>query len=152
MAKEKKREKKKKGFNISKLTLDEKKESEGIWKEFGEGLMLKIARFGNKAYSDFMDIKSRPHLKGIRKGNLTTAKIILRYRDEAISKFILVDWENMLDDVDGKEVEIKYSSEKALEYINKHEELNDFVIEVSQEYELFRLNDLEESSGNSPAA
>ena len=129
---------------LSKVKTDSKKEIEGIWEDYEEGIRLKIARMGNPLYDEEIYRLSKPVLKRSRE---IPADELERISKQAVAKYILVDWENIEDD-DGNE--IPYSSEKALEYFNDHD-LRGFyrdIILIANDRNRFRREFIEEAVKN----
>lgn len=127
-------------MKISSLAYDRVKEEDGVWIEWVEGVQLRIARWNNPKYLAY--IRKRTATSGIR------TRILDHVQDwiiEATAKFILKNWKNIQDDA-GEE--ILHSEEKSLEFLNKYPDLFEFVQEVAQDKESYRVNEQEESVGN----
>lgn len=125
---------------------DKEKEIEGIWMEdFGEGVRIKIARIGNPEYQKKITKFQKPHRKAMRRGTLpdSVADTIL---NRAVADTIVLDWEGIAED--GKLV--PYSFENCLRILNEYKDFRDQVIEAASEMETFKLEQDDESEGNSP--
>ncbi len=97
---------------LSKFAFNTDMANEGTWVDFGDGLKLKIARAGNKAYEKAME--SHPKLKAAiaSKGRIKLGDDVwLEAIRECQAKHILVDWEGLEDDNDKP---ITYSFEESL--------------------------------------
>lgn len=139
----KKEKKKKKGVRFSAFKTNEVLEDEGVWIDFGAGMQLKVARLGNQKCQDLVARLQRPHLKKMRKGNLSQVEIdeIMR---KAISECVLLGWENLLDEKDNP---IPYSTEKAFELLGTKDFMSE-VMGIAQDADNFRDEVQEDSLGN----
>ena len=119
----------------------------GVWVEHPLGYRFRVARMGNDSYRAAVEKLLKPHRDEIRRGVLSDAKIEELSR-EAVATHILTGWENIEDD-DGNA--IPYSPAKAAEVLFNPElvDLYDFVLNTARRAELYRLNEREESLGNS---
>jgi len=131
--------------DINTIKTDLKKEVEGVWTDFVEGIRLKIARARNSKYQEFLRDLVEPYRKDIREEKIEPkdfADILLRVR----AKTVLLDWENIEEN--GKT--ISYSFEKAVEYF-RNPELKDFynfVIGVSENADSYKKDLVKESEKN----
>lgn len=132
--------------DIGRVKTDTKKEVEGIWVDFAEGIRLLIARAGNYKYEQLLSSLTEPHLKKIRAGLYDQEKydkLVKRARSETI----LLDWENIEED--GQTV--PYSPQKALEWFLDPElkDFYNFVVMKSQDVDSYRKDVEGDSVGNS---
>lgn len=134
-------------FNINKLRTDRDAEKKGVWVEAGAGLRLLIARLGNPEYNKYLNTLLRPlraKLGGV--GEINPAdieEVTLR----AIAEHILLGWENLTDTVNGEEVPVPYSKQKALELL-QIPDFAEIVTGFSRKAELFRLEQVKSAEGN----
>jgi len=131
--------------DINSIKIDLKKEIEGIWVDFAEGIQLKIARVRNVKYIELLQNLIEPYRKNIREDKVKAedfADILLEVR----AKTILLDWKNIEEN--GKS--IPYSVEKAIEYF-KNPELKDFynfVVIVSENADQYKKDLIKDSEKN----
>ena len=138
------------GFSIKNWETDKKKEIDGTWIEYGEGVEFKLARLTNPKVRAYIE----KHNKGgggklgrraIQDGQIDTDLI-----KRAVSKFVLLDWKNITEpDPQGKEVEVPFSESKALEYLNKYDDFFEDILVIAQDINNFRNRVDADSVGNS---
>ena len=131
--------------DIESIKTDAKKEAEGVWVDFAEGIQLKIARARNPKYAELLRTLVDPVRKDIRNDKLSTddfADILLEVR----AKTVLLDWKN----IEEKGKVVPYSSAKAMEYF-KNPELKDFynfVVAISENSDQYKKGLIEDSAKN----
>jgi len=148
------------GINLSKsFGVDKSKVENGAWVDVGEdypdlkGLRLLIARNNNpKAQAAFLAAtKSRGRKIGGGRGDIDIEQVQDVY-PEIASKHILLGWEGVQEvDADENTVDLPYSQATAKRKLEELPEFMSMVIEYAGDFELFRAEFVEESSGNSPA-
>lgn len=122
------------------------KENEGVWTDdLGDGLKLKIARMKNPRFRKMYERMTKPYKRQIRLGTLpeeTEIDIICK----CISQTVLLDWQNL--SVDGKKQD--YNQDNAYKILKNPEigDFRDFVVDLANDIELFREEDLEDSEKN----
>lgn len=132
-------------MDIERIKTDIKKEEEGVWIDFAEGIRLKIARARNIKYMEYLRDLVEPVRGDIRHDKLEAesfAEILLKVR----AKTILLDWKNIEEA--GKPV--LYSVEKAEEYF-RNPELKDFykfVVAVSENADQYKKDLIEDAEKN----
>ena len=121
--------------SLSKFRLDEKKSVDGVWRDFGAGIKLKIARMHSPEFNKFYAKISEPYRNQIRARSLD-GDILADLMKQTIAKYVIRDWKGLEDD-DGKP--IKYTPEKALEIISDPANVifYDFVLDVSTSVNLY---------------
>ena len=125
------------------------KEIEGVWTDdLGGGLQLRIARLKNPNFRKLYQKLTKPYERQIRNRTLddATENAILA---KCLAKTVLLDWKNMK--VAGEI--IPYSYEAALKILSD-DTLGDFrdqVVDLANEVELFRAEQMEEAEKNLPA-
>ncbi len=125
------------------------KEIEGVWTDdLGGGLQLRIARLKNPNFRKLYQKLTKPYERQIRNRTLddATENAILA---KCLAKTVLLDWKNMK--VVGEV--IPYSYEAALKILSD-DTLGDFrdqVVDLANEVELFRAEQMEEAEKNLPA-
>lgn len=114
---------------------DKKKEVEGVWYDMGDGCRLRVARKGNRRYTEKYQQLDRER-SIVRRAQLETLgdeegeKVLA----ELIAHAILVDWEGVKDN--GKE--IPYSTEAAYEQLVKYPDFRVLVTELSEQQAMYR--------------
>lgn len=132
--------------SFSSLKIDPKKDTDGVWFDYHAGIRLRIARHDNPKFVEAMRLSLKPHKHAIDSGTMNE-ELAGRLTRQAVSKHILVGWENVTDD---KNEPVPYSPEKAFEYLadpNLRDFLND-VLAFSKQAEAFREDRLKEIEGN----
>ena len=134
-------------YNISRLKTDKQKELEGVWVPLNDGFRIKVARLGNHKYQDYLTKLTRPYQHQIR-----SKKLGSKERDrlifKALARYVILDWENLEEEVDGKLVPVPCSREKAEQLLTDFEEFYVTVVDISADAELFRAEEVEESVKN----
>lgn len=137
-----------KGFNINELKTDEDMSVEGVWCPF-EGLELKIAHMNNRNAKKLRRKLHKKNRHAVSKMDMDRLEAIGR---EVIAKTVLLDWKNMLESNEsGEEVEVKFSIDKAMEYL-KIDAFMDIVTSFASDAELFQHELDEEDEGNFEAS
>lgn len=137
-------DKEKKGFRLSNFKTNMKAEQEGVWVPYENGFRILIARFGNRRCEEYLLKKGKRFLRSVKSSVSSLKDSDRDFMREVVAETILLGWENLLDDND---VEIPYSKEEA----RKALEIEDFfkeVIELSQQRELYALEDKKAAEGN----
>lgn len=121
--------------SLSKFRLDEKKSVDGVWRTFGAGIEVKIARLHNPEFNKFYAKISEPYRKQIRAGILDV-DILADLMKQTIANCVIRGFKGLEDD-DGKP--IKYTPEKALEIISDPANVifYDFVLDASTSVNLY---------------
>ena len=132
------------------LSIDKKKENEGVWVRWHSGIEVKLARIDNAAYRAATLKISRKH-KTEFQNNVLTQVEQLNLVKKPVAQYILLDWKNVTDD-DGNP--ITYSPEEGLKVFNDPtlEDFYHFVITACQNRDLFMREELDEDLGNSEDA
>ena len=132
-------------MKLSKLATDGKLAVEGVWEDIGEGFEVLVARMNNPKYRAYMRKIVRTKTRSARRVG-TDIDQMIELQQEGAVRHLLLDWKGLEDDA-GKN--IPYTLEKARELFGTHPDLYDLIIEISSDAELFRLENQEETSGNS---
>jgi hypothetical protein len=130
--------------SIKSFKTDSGKEEQGVWINAGGDLRLKIARMGNPAYTAYIKKHSKALVSSARRGEVDLDEAT-RINKDAAARHILLGWENLTEDEEGKQP-IVYSVEKCRELLD----IKDFysmVMEYANDMTLFRA-DPEQSKGN----
>jgi hypothetical protein len=133
--------------NIESIKTDLNKEENGVWVTFVSGIELLIARARNPKYNELMRRLADPVINKIRDEDKFSSEDYAKLLMEVRAKTILLGWKN-IQDKNGND--IKYSSEKALEFF-KDPELKDFyafIVGVSESADHFKKLILKASEKN----
>ena len=134
-------------FDLQKeFATDEKSELEGIWEDVGEGAKVLVARVGNKHYTERFKRLGKGLQRQLDRGTLPEDKqaaILIAI----IADTILLDWSGFADE--GKSIE--YSKENARLMLKKYPDFRQFVWDIANDADLYRVKDREEDLGNSSA-
>lgn len=81
-------------FDLHKIATDTVKETDGVWREAGNGLRLKIARWNNPKYVRRINELQKPYRAQVQAGTLSEEKKA-EIAAQAMSETILLDWDGM---------------------------------------------------------
>jgi hypothetical protein len=132
-------------MKISAFKQDDKKVSEGVWVEAGEGLRLLIASFNSAAYAKEIKRIGKPYRTQIRSGRIAN-DVLVDLTKQAASRFVLLDWENLTED--DEVTEIPFTPEKALELFNDCPQFWQLVHDCANDAALFAIDEEEDGAGN----
>lgn len=134
-------------FDLEKeFATDEKSELEGIWENVGTGAKVLVARVGNKNYTERFKRLGKGLQRQLDRGTLpedNQAAILI----SIMADTILLDWEGFAD----KGEVIIYSKDKAKEVLKKYPDFRQFVWDIANDVELYRVKNREDDLGNSSA-
>lgn len=131
-------------MKISSLAVDKKKEEEGVWSDIGEGAKILVARSGNSKYQECLRLSIRPHQNRLRRNSLPD-DVLENLTINAMSRHILLDWSGILDDQNEP---ITHSIEMAKDLLTDYPEFREIVSSASSDFESYKLEQIEEISGN----
>ena len=134
-------------FDLQKeFATDEKSELEGIWEDVGEGAKVLVARVGNKEYTERFRHIGKGLQRQLDRGTLPEDKqaaILI----SIIADTILLDWSGFADE--GKL--LSYSKENAKLMLKKYPDFRQFVWDIANDAENYRVKNREDDLGNSSA-
>ena len=134
-------------FDLQKeFATDEKSELEGIWEDVGEGAKVLVARVGNKEYTERFRRLGKGLQRQLDRGTLPEDKqaaILI----SIIADTILLDWNGFADE--GKL--LPYSKESAKLMLKKYPDFRQFVWDIANDAENYRVKNREDDLGNSSA-
>ncbi len=134
-------------FDLQKeFATDEKSELEGIWEDVGEGAKVLVARVGNKQYTERFKRLGKGLQRQLDRGTMPEDKqaaILI----SILADTILLDWEGFADE--GKT--LPYSKENAKAMLKKYPDFRQFVWDIANDSENYRVKDREDDLGNSSA-
>lgn len=135
-------------MNIGSFETNQKKEQNGIWKDIGKNTRLLVARDQNPKYIALFRKKLAPYNSAIQIDTVSddeSKKILC----EVVAETILLDWDGLTEFVgegkDRKEVEVKYSKEKALEWLIKYPEFYNLVVSISRDVKNYKDSIIEDT-------
>lgn len=129
---------------LTALRADTKKEIDGVWFEYENGIEIKVCRWGNKNFQQYMRDAAKAR---IGKAKMTDEEI-MQLNKEACAHTILVDWRGLDDDITAQPQQ--YSSAAALEYLEDPElhDFYNFVIVCANDIAKFRKEQIEAQAKN----
>ncbi len=134
-------------FDLQKeFATDEKSELEGIWEDVGGGAKVLVARVGNKEYTERFRRIGKGLQRQLDRGTLPEDKqaaILI----SIIADTILLDWKGFADE--GKL--LPYSKEDAKTMLKKYPDFRQFVWDIANDAENYRVKNREDDLGNSSA-
>ena len=135
---------------ITEIMADMDKVEKGRWVDYAAGIKLLIANINNSEYRKARHRILKPYLRNARTRSISSDEV-LELLMPAVANYVLLGWKN-IEDEKGKA--IKYSTEKALEFLKNPAlaDLYSFVLETAGEIDFFRKEDFEDSVKNSVTA
>jgi hypothetical protein len=128
---------------------DSSKEENGAWVVVNEliGLRVKIRRMRADSVVKGHEkiIREETGDKGIRRAEDLTAEKALQITKRLLAEYVLIDWENLIDDASGDE--IPYSVETAMALMDIRD-FRDFVYQQAQDRDSFREEADKDAEGN----
>lgn len=134
----------KKNSLFNRFKMDEKKEEQGVWVNFGEGLKVKVRRFKSKASQDARKELEKPFTAELRRGPLDE-KIAEDLLLRQMAKAIIVDWEGVTDE-EGNELECTF--ETKLDVLKALPEFRDEIVSIAIDRDSFKAALDEEAEKN----
>lgn len=131
------------GFDLATLRTDKTKEVEGVWMEYASECRLKIARLRNSKMEEWLLVKQTIAVRRTK-----DPKRQLNVFRRAVAKFVLLDWEKLF----LADVAQTYSEDLAYKIFQDYPDFYETIIEMSQEIDAFKLDNMEDDAGNSPAS
>jgi hypothetical protein len=122
---------------------NKKAEIEGVWKDFGNGCFIKIARIGNPEYKKIFQKVTKAYQASARRGALSEDKAN-KLMIEVMSKAIILDWKEMYE---GSQ-KIEHSQEECVRILTEYPDLFEQINEIANEMESFKLEQDEELEKN----
>jgi hypothetical protein len=125
-----------------------KLETEGVWRDIGEGGEVKIARINNREHQKVMRQLMAPHRAAQRASKLPQA-LIEKIAIEGVAIAILKDWKGCTDE--GKPLGA-YTDKEGVRMLTKYPDFLDFVSAVATDMTNFQEEHEAEASKNSPSS
>ena len=123
---------------------DEKSELEGVWEEVSDGARVLVARVGNDRFTERYKRLGKGLQRQIDRNTLPKDKSQAIFIT-ILAETILLDWEGLA----VKGVPIEYSKDNAKEMLKRYPDFRQFVWDIANDAEIFRIRDREEDLGNS---
>lgn len=99
---------------------------------------MRLARMSNRKYQTYLAELLKPIRHKIQRG-LADPDEIREKENQAIARYVLLDWQNLQDtDENGQEVDVPYSEQKAFEYLQEVNDFRELVLAFSRDPEFFR--------------
>lgn len=134
------------------FSVDTRLASEGVVVYFDGGpadhehsTWVRIARLKNPGFREKFERLMKPHRARIQAGIELPEAVQIEIMCECMSTHVVLDWGGWLDD-DGNE--LPYSPEAAKQLLLRVEDFRDNVLTFSQQQELFRVQNVENVTGN----
>lgn len=124
-------------MNINEFAVNEKSEVDGIWKELGGGTALLIARANNTNYQNKLRELMAPYRGAVGVVKITDEEAT-KIMNEALTGTVLLNWRNLADTVDGKDVIVEYSDEAALDWLTRYKEFKKIVEMIAQDIDNYK--------------
>ena len=134
-------------FNLDSIKLENDKVSEGVWSEPEPGLRLKVRAIEYPPYKAYLAKLLKPQRGAMRRGGIPMEKLDEAGK-KAAAKFLIVDWEPFT--VGDKT--LSFSQQTAYALFNSHDEFYRIVQEIAEEQGNFKLEEFQDSAGNSQAS
>ena len=91
-------------MSLAKYRIDPVKETDGVWHDLGDGMQVKIARFGNSNYVKLKAALEKPFQDRFRRGKDLTDEQKTEQMNRLVSETIITDWKGIIDPDTGKAV------------------------------------------------
>ena len=123
-------------------------ETGGVWVDFGDGVELRIAAFGNPRHQEVLEELRAPHQAALSAKKRLPPAVADDITVKSLAAAILVDWRGVTDKA-GKA--LSYSTGNAETLLRDLPRLRDEVAQVALEWQNYRVAVLEDDLGNSDA-
>ncbi len=134
--------------NLKNFTLDPNKASKGVWIEFDDQTKFLIGSINSREYEFELMNEYKPYRHPARSHLLDKPEIVLKHRIKAMAKCVLLGWTGLMDTTDGKEVEVPYTVESAIQVLSQSPEIRSFVEAEATKRQNFNLAVEEAAAGN----
>lgn len=115
-------------------SIDKEAAETGKWFKLSSKTGVKVAKLGNPAFVAEVARQQKPHISVLRSTKIDHTDLINEITVQAMARTILLDWYGIYEDG----VEVKYSIEKAEEYLTDLEEFKEAVSQLAVEANNFR--------------
>lgn len=134
-------------MKLSKFKQDVVSAEDGTMVDMGDGLVVTVARIGNKKYNESIKKQTAPHQRQIRNKNLPD-EVFETIMNHAIADAVLIGWDGLQDE---NGVNIPYSKEKAFEIMSNpaYKDFKDSIVDLANEFEAFRAAEVAETATKS---
>jgi hypothetical protein len=131
-------------MDLSEFDVNDTAAIEGQWVHIGKGAELRIAKFNNEKYRDFVKKKMKPYRSAMRAGSVDES-LITEIVVQAMSRHVLLDWKGLTE----RGEPLTYSIEKAEQLLRDKEPFRDLVLTLSQDAAMFQEAEVEDGEKNS---
>lgn len=133
-----------KKFDLSGCSVDTALETEGVWRDIGDGATLKIARLNNPKYTACFNRLIRPFRRQIQAGTLAESKQA-ELMAEALAETVLLDWKGVY----AEDAELPYSKQEARRILAdpQYSPFLAQVVELAQDEAAYRQMEVETELG-----
>lgn len=132
------------GF-LDRYQTDKSLEEEGVWVDFGGGVMVKVARITSAKSREVRRRLERPLARKNRNEELTLDQLE-HLMIEQLSQAVVKDWKGVTDE---KGKELPCTVENCRDILNKFPDFREDVATVSMEKATFQQNRMQDELGNS---
>lgn len=123
---------------------DKARETDGVWRDVGDGARLLIARANNPEYTAELRRLLKPHTVAVRRETIK-ADVLDPILTRALAVGVLKGWEGV--SIGGKA--LKYSEENALKVMTDYPDFRALVVELSEQREAYLAEVIEEGKATS---
>lgn len=131
-------------MDLSEFNVNDTLALEGQWVPISQDAQLRIAKFNNEKYRDFVKKKMKPYRSAMRAGSVDE-DLVQEIVIQGMARHVLLDWKGLTE----KGEALPYSQARAEELLRKMEPFRDLVMSLSQDAQLFQEVETEEAEKNS---
>lgn len=125
-------------MNLSHIATSQDAKENGRPFPFGDGKIV-LAANGNTKHLQALRRLTEPHLRTLAHGGQIPDAINKAIDDEAFAEAVIVGWEGMEREEDGKLVPLPYSKENALWALRSSDVFRNFVMRAAEDRMLFTV-------------
>ena len=129
------------GFTLDELFTDPNKDENGVWVEFFGGSRLKIASIESPKYKAHLARVVKANKLRLDDDNDDALPLVRRLTAEAMSKHVLLDWENI--NLNG-ETDVPYTPERGFMALQHSSKFRDFVAEAAADHSNFKAGTVDQ--------
>jgi len=133
-------------MELNKLKTSEQKSVNGVWVSIDDDTDLLIGRYGNRKFQKALNAAMAPYKQAINRGTLSDAKSD-QIMVDALVEGILLGWKGIT--LNGEE--LPYSKEAATKLLldKSMRDFRELVVELSQDAQAYRDEEVAENEGKS---
>lgn len=133
---------------FARFKMDEDKEEDGVWADFGDGIRVRIRRFKSRKVQDARKEVEKPYADVIRKGPLPV-EVAEELLVKQMAKGVVSDWEGITDE-NGKVLSCTPANVEMI--LKALPEFRDEIFQTAIDRDAFKAALDEDAEGNSPAS